>query len=139
MSPLCGSMAAQPLTVTAPALTYCFQGAGWTPEYRATVAAGFNAWAATGITFVEDAANCQTAVILTHDASDHAGHGGMGLIDFNLAYGLLPQAAVHEVGHILGLPDSSSGAMNGVYVIGSPVVSPTIAEIATVRRLWGME
>ncbi|MFZ1752105.1 MAG: hypothetical protein WAU10_00100 [Caldilineaceae bacterium] len=139
VSPLCPSMAAQPLTVTAPTLAYCFQGDGWTPEYRATVSAGFNAWAATGIAFVEDAANCQTAVVLTHDASDHAGHGGAGLIDFNLAYGLLPQAAIHEVGHILGLPDSSSGAMNGVYMIGSPVVSPTIAEIATVRRLWGME
>ena len=48
-------------------------------------------------------------------------------------------ALLHEVGHILGLPDSSSGAMNGVYMIGSPVVSPTVAEIATVRRLWGME
>ena len=84
-------------------------------------------------------ANCQTAVVLTHDASDHAGHGGMGLIDFNLAYGLLPQAAVHEVGHILGLPDTDAGAMNGVYMIGSPVVYPTVAEIATVRRLWGME
>ncbi len=139
VSPLCGSMAAQPLTVTGPTLTYCFQGDGWTPEYRATVAAGFDAWAATGIAFVEDIANCQTAVVLTHDASDHAGHGGMGLIDFNLAYGLLPQAAVHEVGHILGLPDSNSGAMNGVYMIGSPVVYPTVAEIATVRAMWGME
>ncbi len=139
VSPLCPPMAAQPLTVTAPTLAYCFQGDGWTPEYRATVAAGFNAWAATGIAFVEDAANCQTAVVLTNDASDHAGHGGMGLIDFNLTYGLLPQAAIHEVGHILGLPDSNSGAMNGVYMIGSPVVYPTIAEIATVRRLWGME
>ena len=139
VSPLCPSMAAQPLTVAAPTLTYCYQGDGWTPEYRATVAAGFNAWAATGIAFVEDAATCQTAVVLTHDASAHAGHGGAGLIDFNLAYGLLPQAAVHEVGHILGLPDSSSGAMNGVYMIGSPVVYPTVAEIATVRRLWGME
>ena len=139
VSPLCGSMAAQPLTVTAPMLTYCFQGDGWTPEYRATVSAGFNAWAATGIAFVEDAANCQPAVVLTHDASAHAGHGGAGLIDFNLSYGLLPQAAVHEVGHILGLPDSSSGAMNGVYMIGSPVAYPTVAEIATVRRLWGME
>ncbi len=139
VSPLCGSMAAQPLTVTAPTLAYCFQGDGWTPEYRATVAAGFSAWAATGITFVEDADNCQTAVVLTRDASAHAGHGGAGLIDFNLAYGLLPQAAIHEVGHILGLPDSSAGAMNGVYMIGSPVVYPTVAEIATVRRLWGME
>ena len=139
VSPLCGSMAAQPLTVTGASLAYCFQGDGWTPEYRATVAAGFAAWAATGITFVEDAANCQTAVILTYDASDHAGHGGAGLIDFNLAYGLLPQAAIHEVGHILGLPDSSVGAMNGVYMIGSPVVYPTVAEIAAVRRLWGME
>ncbi len=139
VSPLCPPMAAQPLTVTGPALTYCFQGDGWTPEYRATVAAGFDAWAATGITFVEDAANCQTAVVLTHDASDHAGHGGAGLIDFNLTYGLLPQAAVHEVGHILGLSDSNAGAMNGVYMIGSPVVYPTVAEIATVRRLWGME
>ena len=105
----------------------------------ATVAAGFNAWAATGITFTEDVADCGVAVILTYDASDHAGHGGMGLIDFNLTYGLLPQAAIHEVGHILGLPDSSAGAMNGVYMIGSPVVYPTVAEIATVRRLWGME
>ncbi len=139
VSPLCPSMAAQPLTVTGASLAYCFQGDGWTPEYRATVAAGFSAWAATGITFVEDAANCQTAVVLTHDASDHAGHGGAGLIDFNLTYGLLPQAAVHEVGHILGLPDSSAGAMNGVYMIGSPVAYPTVAEIATVRRLWGME
>ncbi len=139
VSPLCPPMAAQPLTVTGASLAYCFQGDGWTPEYRATVAAGFNAWAATGITFVEDAANCQTAVILTNDASDHAGHGGMGLIDFNLTYGLLPQAAVHEVGHILGLPDSNSGAMNGVYMIGSPVAYPTVAEIATVRSLWGME
>ncbi len=139
VSPLCPPMAAQPLTVTGASLAYCFQGDGWTPEYRATVAAGFDAWAATGITFVEDAANCQTAVVLTHDASDHAGHGGAGLIDFNLTYGLLPQAAVHEVGHILGLPDSSAGAMNGVYMIGSPVVYPTVAEIATVRSLWGME
>ncbi len=139
VSPLCGSMAAQPLTVTGASLAYCFQGDGWTPEYRATVSAGFNAWVATGITFVEDAANCQTAVVLTHDASDHAGHGGAGLIDFNLTYGLLPQAAVHEVGHILGLPDTGAGAMNGVYMIGSPVVYPTVAEIATVRRLWGME
>ena len=139
VSPLCPPMAAQPLTVTGASLAYCFQGDGWTPEYRATVAAGFNAWAATGITFVEDAANCQTAVILTNDASDHAGHCGMGLIDFNLTYGLLPQAAVHEVGHILGLPDSNSGAMNGVYMIGSPVAYPTVAEIATVRSLWGME
>ena len=139
VSPLCPPMAAQPLTVTGASLAYCFQGDGWTPEYRATVAAGFNAWAATGITFVEDAANCQTAVVLTYDASDHAGHGGMGLIDFNLTYGLLPQAAIHEVGHILGLPDSDAGAMNGVYMIGSPVVLPTVAEIATVRRLWGME
>ena len=139
VSPLCGSMAAQPLTVTAPALTYCFQGDGWTPEYRATVVAGFDAWAATGITFTEDVADCGVAVILTRDASDHAGHGGAGLIDFNLAYGLLPQAAIHEVGHILGLPDTGAGAMNGVYMIGSPVVYPTVAEIATVRRLWGME
>ncbi len=139
VSPLCGSMAAQPLTVSGPTLTYCFQGDGWTPEYRATVAAGFDAWAATGIVFTEDMGNCQTAVILTNDASDHAGHGGAGLIDFNLAYGLLPQAAVHEVGHILGLPDSSAGAMNWVYQLGSPVVYPTVAEIATVRRLWGME
>ena len=105
----------------------------------ATVAAGFNAWAATGITFTEDVADCGVAVILTYDASDHAGHGGAGLIDFNLAYGLLPQAAVHEVGHILGLPDSSSGAMNGVYMIGSPVVYPTAEEVAAARRLWGME
>ena len=30
-------------------------------------------------------------------------------------------------------------AMNGVYMIGSPVVYPTVAEIATVRSLWGME
>ncbi len=139
VSPLCGSMAAQPLTVTGASLAYCFQGDGWTPEYRATVAAGFDTWAATGIAFVEDATNCQTAVVLTHDASDHAGHGGMGLIDFNLAYGLLPQAAVHEVGHILGLPDTNSGAMNGVYTIGSPVVYPTAEEVAAVRRLWGME
>ncbi len=139
VSPLCGSMAAQPLTVTGASLAYCFQGDGWTPEYRATVAAGFDAWAATGITFVEDAANCQTAVVLTRDASAHAGHGGAGLIDFNLTYGLLPQAAIHEVGHILGLPDSSAGAMNGVYMIGSPVVYPTVAEIATVRAMWGME
>ena len=139
VSPLCGSMAAQPLTVTGPTLAYCFQGDGWTPEYRATVAAGFNAWAATGIMFVEDAANCQTAVVLTHDTSDHAGHGGAGLIDFNLTYGLLPQAAVHEVGHILGQPDSSAGAMNGVYMIGSPVAYPTAEEVAAVRRLWGME
>ena len=139
VSPLCPPIAAQPLTVTAPTLAYCFQGDGWTPEYRATVAAGFAAWAATGIAFVEDDGDCQTAVVLTHDASDHAGHGGAGLIDFNLTYGLLPQAAVHEVGHILGLPDSSSGAMNGVYMIGSPVVYPTVAEIATARSLWGME
>ncbi len=139
VSPLCPPMAVQPLTVTGASLAYCFQGDGWTPEYRATVAAGFSAWAATGITFVEDAANCQTAVILTHDASDHAGHGGAGLIDFNLSYGLLPQAAIHEVGHILGLPDSSAGAMNGVYMIGSPVVYPTAEEVAAVHRLWGME
>ncbi len=51
VSPLCPPMAAQPLTVTAPILAYCFQGDGWTPEYRATVAAGFDAWAATGIMF----------------------------------------------------------------------------------------
>lgn len=139
VSPNCGPRAGQPLTVTGPVLTYCYSGNGWTPEYRATVAAGFAAWAATGITFTEDVANCQTAVILTYDASDHAGHGGMGLIDFNLTYGLLPQAAIHEVGHILGLPDSNAGAMNGVYMIGAPVISPTVAEIATVRRLWGME
>ncbi len=139
VSPLCPPMAAQPLTVTGASLAYCFQGDGWTPEYRATVAAGFAAWAATGIAFVEDAANCQTAGILTRDARDHPGLGGAGLIGCNLTYGLLPQAAVHEVGHILGLPDTDAGAMNGVYMIGSPVVYPTVAEIATVRRLWGME
>ena len=139
VSPNCPPRAGQPLTIAGPVLTYCYQGDGWTPKYRATVAAGFNAWAATGITFVEDAANCQTAVILTTDGSNHAGHGGMGLIDFNLTYGLLPQAAVHEVGHILGLLDGGSGAMNGVYQFGAPVVYPTVAEIATVRQMWGME
>ena len=139
VSPNCPPRSGQPLTIAGPVLTYCYQGDGWTPEYRATVAAGFNAWAATGITFVEDAANCQTAVILTTDGSNHAGHGGMGLIDFNLTYGLLPQAAVHEVGHILGLLDGGSGAMNGVYQFGAPVVYPTVAEIATVRQMWGME
>lgn len=139
VSPNCPPRAGQPLTVTGPVLTYCYQGDGWTPEYRAIVAAGFGAWAATGIVFVEDAANCQTAVTLTTDDSNHAGHGGMGLIDFNLTYGLLPQAAIHEVGHILGLPDSTSGAMNGVYQIGAPVVCPTVAEIATVQAMWGMK
>ena len=139
VSPNCPPRAGQPLTVAGPMLTYCYQGDGWTPEYRAIVADGFNAWAATGITFVEDAENCQTAVVLTTDGSNHAGHGGMGLIDFNLTYGLLPQAAVHEVGHILGLTDSNAGAMNGVYQLGAPVVYPTVAEIATVRQMWGME
>lgn len=140
VSPNCPPRAGQPLTVAnGSRLTYCYQGNGWTPEYRQTVADGFAAWAATGITFIEDAANCQTAVVLTTDASDHAGHGGMGLIDFNLTYGLLPQAAVHEVGHILGLRDSNGGAMNGTYMIGAPVAYPTADEIAAVRNLWGIK
>ncbi len=140
VSPNCPPRAGQPLTVTnGPRLTYCFQGDGWTPEYRQTVSDGFAAWAATGITFAEDDVDCQTAIVLTTDTSDHAGHGGMGLIDFNLTYGLLPQAAVHEVGHILGLLDSNAGAMNGTYMMGAPVAYPTADEITAVRNLWGIK
>ncbi len=119
-------------------LTYCL-----TPDaanYRQALTEGFMMWQATGIEFVEvSGGGCMTEVSTVYDASSpyigwaSVGPGWLTINTFHQPTGI---GMAHEIGHLLGFGHyEADGIMND----SGRYLPPTVAEIATVRNLWGME
>ncbi len=149
-------------------LTYCYDPtAAWTPEWVQITRASFAAWTPTGLTFTEVAyspfpgdcfilvkASPQTAEAMAATATAAADGVIAGLAS---SIGPLPgvqswiwlntavsdyivEIVAHEIGHILGLPDSPDSQAGIMYRRAQPGsgVQPGAADFAAVAEFWGM-
>ena len=149
-------------------LTYCYDPAVvWPPEWAQITRASFAAWTPTGLTFTEVAyspfpgdcfilvkASPQTAEAMAATATAAADGVIAGLAS---SIGPLPgvqswiwlntavsdyivEIVAHEIGHILGLPDSPDSQAGIMYRRAQPGsgVQPGAADFAAVAEFWGM-
>ncbi len=149
-------------------LTYCYDPAVvWPPEWAQITRASFAAWTPTGLTFTEVAyspfpgdcfilvkASPQTAEAMAATATTAADGVIAGLAS---SIGPLPgvqswiwlntavsdyivEIVAHEIGHILGLPDSPDSQAGIMYRRAQPGsgVQPGAADFAAVAEFWGM-
>ena len=150
-------------------LTYCYDPAVvWPPEWAQITRASFAAWTPTGLTFTEVAyspfpgdcfilvkASPQTAEALAATTTGAATEGVIAGLASSI--GPLPgvqswiwlntavsdyivEIVAHEIGHILGLPDSPDSQAGIMYRRAQPGsgVQPGAADFAAVAEFWGM-
>ena len=150
-------------------LTYCYDPAVvWPPEWAQITRASFAAWTPTGLTFTEVAyspfpgdcfilvkASPQTAEAMAATTTGAATEGVIAGLASSI--GPLPgvqswiwlntavsdyivEIVAHEIGHILGLPDSPDSQAGIMYRRAQPGsgVQPGAADFAAVAEFWGM-
>ena len=143
-------------------LTYCYDPTvAWPPEWVQTTRASFAAWTPTGLTFTEVAyspfpgdcfilvkASPQTAAATAADGVIAGLASGIGPLPgvqswiwLNTAVSeYIFEIVAHEIGHILGLPDSPDSQAGIMYRRAQPGsgVQPGAADFAAVAKFWGM-
>ncbi len=150
-------------------LTYCYDPAVvWPPEWVQITRASFAAWTPTGLTFTEVAyspfpgdcfilvkASPQPAEAMAATTTGAATEGVIAGLASSI--GPLPgvqswiwlntavsdyivEIVAHEIGHILGLPDSPDSQAGIMYRRAQPGsgVQPGAADFAAVAEFWGM-
>ena len=150
-------------------LTYCYDpSVAWPPEWVQTTRASFAAWTPTGLTFTEVAyspfpgdcfilvkASPQPAEAMAATTTGAATEGVIAGLASSI--GPLPgvqswiwlntavsdyivEIVAHEIGHILGLPDSPDSQAGIMYRRAQPGsgVQPGAADFAAVAEFWGM-